>query len=168
MVGVDELNQYYICYFSWANPVILVLVSVLAMGELVASAGRGRSAGAVTTAAAMAAWWVFAAAPATQLTTVYVDPANPRAGNSTDAMLPAGVAAMGALAAGRTIVLTFPHNSWPTVTGILVQAERTGVPACVADRHWKFMLTSQFICTPAQLAAGYPMSVYPAGANPGG
>ena len=47
-----------------------------------------------------------------------------------EAMLPAGVAAMGVLAAGRTIVLTFPHNAWPTVTGILVQAERTrSVPA---------------------------------------
>ena len=83
-------------------------------------------------------------------------------------MLPAGVAAMGGLAAGRAIVLTFPHNAWPTVTGILVQAERTGVRACVADRHWKFMMTSQFICTPAQLAGGYRMSVYPAGTQPPG
>jgi hypothetical protein len=182
VVGVDEINQHYICYFSWANPVVLVLVSVIALAELIASAGRGKAAGAgirhpraarwpglaglaVTAAAAVAAWWAFAAAPATQLTTVYVDPANPQAGYSTDAMLPAGVAAMAAQAAGRTIVLTFPHNAWPTVTGILVQAERTGVRACVADRHWKFMLTSQFICTPAQLAGGYPMSVYPAGAQ---
>jgi hypothetical protein len=126
-VGVDSINQYYICYFSWANPVILILVSALAAAELIASAGRGKAL-AVTAAAAVAAWWVFAAAPATQLTTVYVDPENPRAGYSTDAMLPAVVAAMGVLAAGRTIVLTFPHNAWPTVTGILVQAERTGVP----------------------------------------
>ena len=110
----------------------------------------------------------FAVAPATRLTTVFVDPEDPVAGYSTDAMLPAGVAAMGALAAGRTIVLTFPHNGWTTVTGILVQAERTGVKACVADRQWKFMMTSQFICTPAQLAGGYPMSVYPAGQQPRG
>jgi hypothetical protein len=165
VVGVDSINQYYICYFSWANPLVLLLVSVIAAAELIASAGRGKAL-AVTAAAAVAAWWVFAAAPATQLTTVYVDPENPRAGYSTDAMLPAGVAAMGILAAGRTIVLTFPHNAWPTVTGILVQAERTGVRACVADRHWKFMMTSQFICTPAQVAGGYPMSVYPAGDQP--
>jgi hypothetical protein len=167
VVGVDSINQYYICYFSWANPVVLLLVSVIAAAELIASAGRGRAL-AVTAAAALAAWWVFAAAPATQLTTVYVDPENPRAGYSTDAMLPAGVAAMGDLAAGRAIVLTFPHNAWPTVTGILVQAERTGVRACVADRHWKFMQTSQFICAPAQVTGGYPMSVYPAGDQPRG
>ncbi len=168
LVGVDEISQYYICYFSWANPVILVLVSVIAVAELIASAGHRKAGLALTATVALAAWWAFAAAPATQLTTVYVDPENPHAGDSTDAMLPAGVAAMAGLAAGRTIVLTFPHNAWPTVTGILVQAERTGVRACVADRHWKFMMTSQFICTPAQLAGGYRMSVYPAGTQPPG
>jgi hypothetical protein len=150
------------------NPVVLVLVSLIAAAELIASVGRRRAAAAMTTAAAVAAWSVFAMAPATQLTTVYVDPENPQAGDSTDAMLPAGVAAMGALAAGRTIVLTFPHDGWTTVTGILVRAERTGVRACVADRYWKFMMTSQFICTPTQVADGYPMSVYPAGAQPRG
>jgi hypothetical protein len=162
VVGVDSIDQYYICYFSWVNPVVLLLVGVIALAEW------GRPGLAVTAAAAVAAWWVFAAAPATQLTTVYVDPENPPAGYSTDALLPAGVAAMGALAAGRTIVLTFPHNGWTTVTGILVQAERTGVRACVADRHWKFMMTSQFVCTPAQRADGYPMSVYPPGDQPRG
>jgi hypothetical protein len=38
----------------------------------------------------------------------------------------------------------------------------------VADRHWKFMMTSQFICTRAQLTGGYRMSVYPAGQQPRG
>jgi hypothetical protein len=64
--------------------------------------------------------------------------------------------------------LTFPHSEWSTVTGILVQAERTGVRACAADRDWKFMLTSQFICTQAQVAGGYRMSVDPAGDQPRG
>jgi len=165
-VGVDSINQYYICYFTWANPVVLVLVIVIAATELIASGGHPRAALAVTAAIAVAAWSVFAAVPATRLTTVYVDPANPRAGHSTDALLPAGVAALAAAAAGRPIVVTFPHNAWPTVTGILVQAERTGVRACVAERHWTFMMTSEFICTPAERAAGYPVVVYPAGAQP--
>jgi hypothetical protein len=165
VVGVDSIDQHYICYFSWANPVVLILVSAVAGSELLGSAGPRRAV-AVAAAVTVAAWWAFAAAPATRLTTLYVDPENQRAGYSTDALLPAGVAAMSALAAGRTIVLAFPHNAWPAVTGILVQAERTGVSACVADRHWKFMMTSQFICTPAQLAGGYRMSVYPAGGQP--
>jgi hypothetical protein len=123
---------------------------------------------AVTAAAALAAWCAFAVAPATTLTTVYVDPENPAAGYNADAMLPAGVAKMGALADGRMIVLTFPHGGWTTVTGILVQGERTGVRACVADPHWRFMMSSQFICTSAQLADGYPMAVYPTGTQPRG
>jgi hypothetical protein len=167
-VGVDSINQYYICYFSWADPFMLALVIVIAATELIASAGQPKAALAVTAATAVAACWVFAAAPATRLTTVYVDPANPRAGHSTDALLPAGVAAMAAAAAGRPIVVRFPHNAWPTVTGILVQAERTGVRACVAEQHWKFMMTGQFICTPAERAAGYPMGVYPPGTQPRG
>jgi hypothetical protein len=171
LVGVDEINQYYICYFSWSNAVVVVLVIVIAVAELIASV-RSRKAGlaglAVTAAAALVALCAFAAAPATTLTTVYVDPENPSAGYNADAMLPSGVAEMGARADGRVIVLTFPHLGWTTVTGILVQGERSGVRACVADRYWKFMMTSQFICTPAQLADGYRMAVYPTGMQPRG
>ena len=36
VVGVDSINQYYICYFSWANPVVLLLVIVIAAAELIA------------------------------------------------------------------------------------------------------------------------------------
>jgi hypothetical protein len=185
LIGVDDMAQYYICYFSWSNAVVLVLVIAIAVAELIASAGSRKAVGgeirggralsvpglaafAVTAAAALAAGYAFAAAPATTLTTVYVDPENPAAGNNTDAMLPTGVAKMGALADGRVIVLTFTHGEWTTVTGILAQGERSGVRACVADPYWRFMMTSQFICTPAQLAGGYPMAVYPTGAQPRG
>jgi hypothetical protein len=185
LIGVDEINQHYICYFAWSNPVVLVLVIAIAVAELITSAGSRKAAGchirsgrtmsvpwvagfAVTAVAAVVAWCAFAAAPATTLSTVYVDPEDPSAGYNADAMLPGGVAKMGALADGRVIVLTFPHNGWTTVTGILVQGERTGVRACVADPHWRFMMSSQFICTPAQLAHGYPMAVYPTGTQPRG
>jgi hypothetical protein len=167
LIGVDDLNQHYICYFSWSNAVILVLATAIAVAELIAAVA-GLAGFAVTSAAALAACCAFAVAPATTLTTVYTDPENPAAGYNTDAMLPGGVAKMGALADGRVIVLTFPHNGWTTVTGILVQAERTGVRACVADPDWRFMMSSQFICTPAQVAGGYPMAVYPMGMQPRG
>jgi hypothetical protein len=52
------------------------------------------------------------------------------------------------------IVLRFDFKAWPDVTGFLVQAERTGVRACVANPKWIVMMTSQFICTPADIAAG--------------
>jgi hypothetical protein len=43
-----------------------------------------------------------------------------------------------------------------------VQAERSNVAACVADPYWKFMVSSQFICTPQQLADGAVFMFTPA------
>jgi len=65
-------------------------------------------------------------------------------------------------------VVRFPHGSWASVTGFLVQAERTGVQACVADPGWAFMMTSQFICTPAELADGVNFRLYLPGSVPPG
>ena len=87
-------------------------------------------------ALALAGCTTFAVAPQTRLSTDHADPGDPTAtGPVADPSLPAGVARIGALAAGRYAVLAVPqHDAWPAVTGILVQAERTGVPACVAGR----------------------------------
>jgi hypothetical protein len=63
--------------------------------------------------------------------------------------------------ARRTIVLSFPHDGWTDVTGILVQASRTGVRACVADPDWAFLMSSQSVSSPAQARGGYPVTVYP-------
>jgi hypothetical protein len=54
------------------------------------------------------------------------------------------------------------------MTGLLVQAERTGVTACVADPFWEFMVTSQFICTPAELARGAEFRLFVPGQVPPG
>jgi hypothetical protein len=60
----------------------------------------------------------------------------------------AGFAVLVALAIWQPSVL------WVQTTGFLVQAERTGVRACVAQSWCQFLFTSQFICTPAQERAG--------------
>ena len=49
-----------------------------------------------------------------------------------------------------------------------MQAERTGVTACVASSSWEFMVTQQFICTPAELREGESFVVYPPGPVPPG
>jgi hypothetical protein len=92
----------------------------------------------------------------------------PATGPVGDPSLPAGVARTAALAAGRYAVLSFPHAAWPAITGILVQAERTGVPACVAAPAWEFMMTSQFICTSKEIAGGERFSVWAPGSVPRG
>ncbi len=74
--------------------------------------------------------------------------------NDIDEALPQVVATLAARAHGRTIVLHIDHQAWVETAGFLVQAERTGVKACLHDPWYTFLMTSQFICTPAQAASG--------------
>jgi hypothetical protein len=128
-----------------------------------AMTGAAVTAAAVT--AAVAACAAFALAPQTRTSTSQVDPAA-ISDPDTDPALPAGVARLAALAAGRPVVLSLEHDAWPDMTGLLVQAERTGVTACVADSSWEFMVTSQFTCTPGQLADGARFGLFVPGEVP--
>ena len=166
-VGIDDLSAYYIGYFYWSAPLVTVLVVVLAAAEALRpqpdapgtqpsgfSGFRGRvrsalaqRAFALSTAAAVlaaaAAFVVLAVIPGTHANTKDIDESLPRA-----------VATLAARAPGTTIVLYIDHSAWVATTGFLVQAERSGVKACVDDPWWTFMMTKQFICTPAQAASG--------------
>ena len=164
VVGVDYLRNFYIGYFYWSAPLLAVLVIALAVVALL----PGRIALAAAVVAALAAVAVFAVAPLTRDNLDHVDPLSSSSGLVTDPTLAAGTAALAARADGRPLVLRFGDNAWPAITGLLVQAERTGVTACVADPSWAFMVTEQEICTPPELAAGDPFYVYPPGPVPPG
>jgi hypothetical protein len=163
-VGIDDLSAYYIGYFYWSAPLVTVLVVVLAAAEAIrpraeapdtrvsGSSGPARSAlvqrsFALSTAAAVlaaaAAFVVLAVIPGTHANTKDVDESLPRV-----------VATLAARAPGKTIVLHIDHSAWVETTGFLVQAERSGVKACLDDPWYTFMMTKQFICTPAQAASG--------------
>jgi len=140
-VGIDHLTDYYIGYFYFSAPIITLLVIAVAVIHVPpAPLGAALAAGAAVLGVA-----AFALAPATAVST-----------QDTDAALPAAVRAVAAHAGGKTVVIRFNHNAWIDVTGFLVQAERTGVRACVQDPTWTFMMTRQFICTQAQIAGGAP------------
>jgi hypothetical protein len=84
--------------------------------------------------------------------------------NDIDEALPHVVAALAARSGGKTIVLHIDHPAWVETTGFLDQAERTGVSACLDDPWFTFLVTKQFICTPAQVADGSAYWFYtPAG-----
>jgi hypothetical protein len=164
--GVDELTStgHYIGYFYWSAPVIMLLAIAMAVVESLPSPlglAVAVTAGSIACAA-------FALAPGTVTSTEHTDPGNLATGPNTNPALPAGVARMAALAGGRPVVFRLAHQAWPAMTGILVQAERAGVRACVADPGWEFMVTSQFICTPAELADGVTYHLYVLGAVPRG
>jgi hypothetical protein len=163
-VGVDNLdrNGHYIGYFFWSAPLLTLVVAAAALAEALARAlspttARRVLAGAVAALAAAGAIAAFTAAPLARTSTSYSDPAAPwMSPPDTDAAIPAAVATLAARSPGRTLVLNLDHNAWEDLTGFLVQAERTGVRACVNNPRWEFMVTSQFICTPHEAAAGVP------------
>ena len=140
-VGIDVLSEPYIGYFYFSAPIITLLVIAVA----VVHAPPVRPGAVLAAGLAVLAVAAFAAAPATAVNT-----------GDTDAALPAAVSAVAATAHGKTIVIYLDHQAWLDVTGFLVQAERTGVRACVQDPWWTFMMTRQFICTPAQVEVGVP------------
>jgi hypothetical protein len=80
--------------------------------------------------------------------------------NDIDESLPQVVATLAARAPGKTIVLHIDGPAWVETTGFLVQAERSGVKACLHDPWYTFLMTKQFICTPAQTASGQGYWIY--------
>jgi len=150
MAGIDDLSRHYEGYFYWSAPAITLLV--IAVGVIEAMPLRLGAAAAI--AAAVLAFAALAVAPQTHTSTNSSDPAVATSGEDTDAALPGAVSALAVRSGGRMIVLRFDHDSWGEVTGFLVQAERTGVRACVANPVWTFIVTTQFICTSSDIAHG--------------
>jgi hypothetical protein len=139
-VGIDALTPY-IGYFYWSVPFVLLLV--IAVG-LAAAAPLPRAVpGTVAVAAAAGALIVFAFAA--NLGTDLHDN-NPG--------LPGAVSALAARSPGRPIVIVPQGVARVATTGFLVQAERTGVRACVNQRHWTYEITTQFVCTTRELSEG--------------
>lgn len=63
--------------------------------------------------------------------------------------------ALAAYAHGRPVVLSVHNGAVIDADGIVIQAERTGVRACLVDPYfWTFAVTSEFVCTQAEEAGG--------------
>jgi hypothetical protein len=154
--GIDQLGSgtYYICYFYWSAPAIMLLVTGLAVAQALPSAV---GIPAVTMAALAGC---LALAPDTN--TLNVDK------TAFDPTLPNAVSVLAARSAGKPIVIRLRHDAWAELDGFLVQAERSNVRACVADSSWTFMVTSQFICSPQEVASGAAYTFLPASQVPPG
>ncbi len=157
-VGIDDLTEYYIGYFYWSAPLITVLVIVLAGFEALPPGGElaARLSAGAALAAAVAGVAVLAVIPGTRTGST----------NDIDQALPRVVSALAARAPGQTIVLHIDHPAWVETAGFLVQAERSGVRACLDDPWFTFLMTRQFICTPAQAASGRAYWFYTPGGLP--
>jgi len=136
-VGIDHLTETYIGYFYWAVPATLVLVIVISVVQSI-------RATAAVLVAAVAAFGVFAVLASLRTDT-----------GDNDPLLPAAVSTLADLSHGRTIVIEARGSSWVEIPGFLVQAERTGVRACVYQPGSnEVIITSQFTCTQQDWDAG--------------
>ena len=159
--GIDEVNQYYIGYFYWSAPVVMVLVVLLAGTELLAARWPGIGNGPGQRRCLCASPWRWPW-PAARRSPSPRRPGSPRTTPTRATRRPPGRsrtrrcrrASRGSARSPPDATRCSPSRSdaWPAITGILVQAERTGVPACVAGPAWEFMMTSQFICTRKETA----------------
>jgi hypothetical protein len=162
-VGIDDVTSHYIGYFYWSAPLVMVLIIVV--GAVEALRPRSGEAGPpaprrrwiprrpATTVAALAAAAAFVA--------LAVIPGTRTSTSDIDESLPGAVATLAARAPGRTITLQINHGVWPQAVGFLVQAERSGVKACLVYPWYTFIVTKQFICTPSQVASGAAYGFYP-------
>jgi hypothetical protein len=158
-VGIDDLFSHYIGYFYWSAPMIMVLIIVVGAVEALRLRSRRIlrvAVPAVAVAAAAAAFITLAVLPGTRTST-----------GDINESLPAAVAALAARSPGKTIALEVDHIAWPQAIGLLDQAERTGVRACLVDPWYTFLVTQQFICTPAQVASSAGYWIYPPAAPQG-
>jgi hypothetical protein len=153
VIGVDQAGQHYIGYFYWSAPALAALVIALAAVHLLGR--RGPVAMSFSLVGAVVAAVAFAAAPQAKVSTNRTDPLNLATGPNTDPLVPAAVGVLRGQSGGKTIVLRTAQNSaWPEMPALLVEAERTGVAACVASIGWEFMVTSQFICSTREIRRG--------------
>jgi hypothetical protein len=163
-LGIDNLtrNGHYIGYFCWSGPLLTLIATAVALAEAATRAPSRTAAkrglpGAAAVLVAAGAIAAFAATPLARTSTSYSDPAAAwMSPSDTDAAIPGAVAALAARSPGKTLVLSLDHDAWIELTGFLLQAERTGVRACVHNPQWEVVVSSQFICTPHEAAAGAP------------
>ena len=150
--GLDTVNSRYVGFFYWSVPLLTFLVIAAGLTTALRSA---RTARLVAAGALLVALGAGLVSPALRADVHDNEPA----------LVPA-MAAVAARAHGRLIVLRTEDVQYDT-HGLLVQAVRSGLRACVAGPPARiFAVTSEFICTPRQAATGALFWLYPLAARP--
>jgi hypothetical protein len=160
--SIDQIDQQYIGYFYWgavALPILVValaLTDALARQPVVALMGTLAAAGAVVITVT-----AFAVQPFTRTGITYSDPAVAASGRDTDPLLPQAIALMTKDSPRRPLVLHLGRATWSSAVGLLILAEREGVPACLAGNKYEFIVTSEFVCSVAQVNQGANYNLMP-------
>ena len=162
--GIDDLTAHYIGFFYWSAPLLTLLVVVTGLTAAVRSRPVIRPVSQAVLAGALAVALLVALGAGILAPGLRAD-----VHDSEPALAPA-LAALAARSSGRLIVLKVAPDTSFDADGLVVQAERAGLPMCLAGQHfWVFAVTSQFICGPRQEATGvsYQLHHLPYSAPPG-
>jgi len=143
MIGIDQINEAYIGYFSYAIPLFMFMLLLVGLAQRV-----GRLKGA---AVGLLVVGLVVSGMTNSLTN-----RRPEMGG-----VPATVAAMAEVAGGRSIVLERrPHEAWAEVVALVLSGARSGIRVCADDAaRMELLVTAAFVCTPAELATGARFTV---------
>lgn len=152
--GIDDLSEKYLGFFYWAVPLLMILVAVTAAIALLSTNRRAMATGGLVSLVVL----VLAGRGTGLLNNTPGAPG-----------LPAAVDNLARQRAGdgQVLVITLAHEAWPDVVGVLVEADRRGVKACVDEPAWEFMMTRDFICTPVEERSGLHLHFGPPGSTDG-
>lgn len=152
-VGIDDLSQTYVGYFSRSVPLALVLVAVA--GTAARASGRLLGSRAVIA--------VGVAASAVVLVT-------PGFGLRSEglAALPGVIDQVQQAAGNRTAVLDIGSGTAAFLdgSGVLLALERAGRPACFRNPDLRVQLTPRRECTAEQTASGVQFLIHERGTGP--
>ncbi|GAA3248439.1 hypothetical protein ACFO1B_39425 [Dactylosporangium siamense] len=146
--GIDRLAETYIGFFSYALPLLVITVAVLAAVESLRvrapRLARPRLVAAGVAIALVAG--LLAAGNAPTLVT-------PRYDNVPE--LAAAMPSVTAWAAGRPLVLEVRGDSpLPDPTPLLLAGKRSATRVCVRDPWWTWIVTKDLVCTADEVATG--------------
>jgi len=149
----DIKHQSYLGYFTWAAPLIVVLV--VAAGAVV-HLRDGRTVVLPLIAAVAAGAVVATVVPQSQDN--HFDPPAKYLGVP---QLPQLVRTMSAASGGRPIVIRINQGAWFDAVAVVAYGDRTGRRACVVGRaRWGVLFRLQSVCTPAEVQSGVTFWFY--------
>ncbi len=143
--GIDDLRYPYMGYFYWSVPVFTLSIAAIGLAAVVSGArSRRRASATVIAAAALAA-----------ICTAFVVPGMRMDVRDNEPALVPTMASLAARDPGRPIILHTAPTGQADALGLVLQAERTGVRACLSGPNLQvFFVTSEFTCTARDYATG--------------
>ncbi|MET9212471.1 MULTISPECIES: hypothetical protein [unclassified Nocardia] len=138
MIGIDQIGEAYIGYFSYAIPLFMIMLALIGLTQRIG-------------------WLKYAVAGLLVVGLVVIGLTNSLANRRHEMIgIPAALDAMAAAAGGRPIVLERrPHEAWAEVVPLVLAGAREGVRVCADDAPMmELLVTAAFVCTPDELATG--------------